>query len=70
MLAVGNDELKTPLGSSINCRNCGERHPVEYGDEILPDGTKQPSKLLAFYKCEDKSYLAGINGMKIQLGGK
>ena len=68
MLAIGNDEIeKAPkLGNFILCSICGKRHKVEYGEEVLPDGTKKPSKLLAFYKCGEKNYLAGINGKDIR----
>jgi hypothetical protein len=62
MLAVGNDELGGPVGEEIVCRICGGRHPVEYGEKVLDDGTKVPSKLLAFFKCGGKAYLCGIDG--------
>ncbi len=67
MFAIGNNELdeKEPLGDFILCDKCGERHIITYGDEVMPDGTKKPSKLLAFYDCGGKSYLAGINGRRI-----
>ena len=68
MFAIGNDELeKAPrLGDFILCKQCGERHKVEYGDKVLEDGTKEPSKSLAFYECGKKLYLAGINGKDIR----
>jgi len=65
MLAIGNDELKKPLGDTVKCKQCGESHNVEYGEEVLKDGTKKPSKFLAFYKCGESSYLCGINGFSI-----
>lgn len=65
MLAIGNEELKEPLGDVVECPQCGQKHTVEYGEEVLKDGTKKPSKLLAFYSCGDKSYLAGINGFAL-----
>ena len=40
----------------------GENHKIEYGEEVLKDGKKVPSKFLAFYECYGKSYLAGIDG--------
>ena len=63
-LAVGNDELENmpKLDKTIKCWMCGKRHKVKYGDEILSDGTKKPSKLLAFFNCGKNAYLAGING--------
>lgn len=67
MFAIGNDELdKLPkLGKTIRCK-CGKRHRVRYGEEVLADGTRKPSKMLAFYKCKGISYLAGINGREIK----
>lgn len=68
MFSIGNNELEnaTPLGDFIICDKCGKRHIIKYGDEILEDGTKKKSKLLAFYTCRGKSYLAGINGKSIK----
>lgn len=68
MLAIGNDELykSQRLQKIIVCGMCGKRHKIIYGDQILHDGTKIPSKLLAFYKCNGKTYLAGINGKDIR----
>ena len=67
MIAIGNEELAAApaLGKTIKCRICGKRHKVEYGNEILPDGTKKPSKALAFYRCGGSCYLAGISGKEI-----
>ena len=65
MLVIGADELKEPLGEEIKCPKCGQIHAVQYSDKVLPDGTKQPSKLLAFYKCGDSFYLCGVNGFAI-----
>lgn len=68
MLAIGNDEIAEapPLGGFILCRMCGKRHRIKYGDEVLRDGTKIPSKLLAFYRCNGKDYLAGIKGKDVR----
>ena len=68
MLTLGNDEIdKAPLlGDSILCSKCGKRHLIKYGDKILKDGTKVSSKLLAYYRCKGKLYLAGINGKDIR----
>uniref|UniRef100_A0A6M3LKK7 Uncharacterized protein n=1 Tax=viral metagenome TaxID=1070528 RepID=A0A6M3LKK7_9ZZZZ len=70
MFAIGNDELEKcgKLGKSIQCKMCGKKHHVRYGEEVLRDGTRKPSKMLAFYKCKGITYLAGINGKAI--GGK
>ena len=67
MLIIGKDELDKaePLGDFILCNKCGNRHIIKYGDEVLPDGTLKPSKSLAFYKCNGKTYLAGIDGKRI-----
>ena len=65
MLAIGADELHEPLSDAVECPQCGQQHSIEYGEEVLKDGTRKPSKLLAFYKCGDKTYLAGINGLAL-----
>jgi hypothetical protein len=67
MLTIGNDELEknAAIGEMIDCPHCGEIHPIQYGNEVMEDGTKKPSKLLAFYKCGDEIYLAGIAGKRI-----
>jgi len=65
MLAIGNDELKGPIGDTIHCKQCGSQHLVQYGDRRLPDGTLEPSRLLAFYTCGDHSYLCGIAGRSL-----
>jgi len=68
MLALGNEEIEAApdLGDFILCTMCGKKHKIRYGDKKLPDGSKKPSKLLAFYCCGDKTYLAGINGKDIR----
>lgn len=69
-IAIGNEEITESLGDFILCDKCGQRHIIEYGDEILEDGTRIPSKLLAFYDCGGKSYLAGINGRDVRKTGE
>ena len=63
-VGFGNDTLdkQPPLkkGDSVNCPNCKKIHPVECGTS---DGKE--SDLLLFYRCGNKSYLAGINGKSI-----
>jgi len=68
MFAIGNNELEKAkkLGDFILCDKCGKRHWIEYGEEILEDGTKIPSKMLAFYKCGATMYLAGVGGKDIR----
>jgi hypothetical protein len=53
------------LGETIVCDDCGEIHTIKYGHEIMSDGTKVPSKLLAFYNCKDRTVLAGIRGHQV-----
>ena len=68
MFAIGNEELEKAqkIGDFVFCKMCGKRHKIEFADEVLPDGTKIPSKALALYRCGGESYLAGINGKKIE----
>ena len=61
-LAVGNDELGGELGKTVKCWICGKRHRVSYGEKVNADGSKEPSKTLAFFKCRGKTYLCGIDG--------
>lgn len=65
MLVIGNGELNDPLGDSVTCPHCGKVHEIQYGEEVMKDGTRKPSKLLAFYKCGEKSFLAGFNGFAL-----
>ena len=66
--AIGREEInRAPkLGKIITCGMCGKRHRIKYGKKILRDGSKEPSTLLAFYKCKGNAYLAGIDGMDIR----
>ncbi len=67
MFSISNDELNKAqsLSDFILCPNCGECHIIQYGDKVLPNGAKEKSNILAFYKCRDKTYLAGFNGKNI-----
>ena len=65
-LAVGNEELGGPLGDTVVCPRCRKTHPVEHGTDAR---TGQPTTLLAFYRCGDRVYLAGINGRRIHRPG-
>lgn len=67
MKSFSNKELKQKpdLGDFILCPHCQNRHLIKYGNKVLSDGTKEPTKLLAFYRCGDKTYLAGIDGKNI-----
>jgi hypothetical protein len=68
-VAFGNDELGDLIGDTIKCPSCGEPHSVEYGERIFKneDGTerREPSKLLAYYKCGTSTYLCAINGRSV-----
>lgn len=65
MFAIGNDELGPPIGETVECPHCGGTHRVEYGEKVLKDGTKEPSRLLGFYRCGGHAYLCAIGGMSI-----
>jgi len=66
MLAVGNDELGAVIGEYAKCPHCGQSKLVEYGKEVLADGTKVPSKMLGFVNCEKESYLVAIDKKEIK----
>lgn len=66
MLAVGPEDLGEKVGKSIKCPHCGEEHPIKYGTQEMPDGTWRETKMLAFYTCGEKSYLAGIDGQLLK----
>lgn len=67
MYTIGTKELndKPLLKKTVICGRCGYYHAVEYATEILKDGTEKPYTALAFYKCEGKTYLAGVGGKEI-----
>ena len=70
-IAIGNDELGEPLQATIRCGKCGQEHPVENSGPSTTyhaDGTKSQgeSGLLQFYRCGDKTYLAGIRGKELR----
>lgn len=63
MLAIGNGELKILLGDTVKCR-CGEEHPIQesrgkdsHGNDI--------DTVMQWYRCGDKSYMAGLNGLAL-----
>jgi len=68
MLAIGNDELaEAPdMPDTFICPRCGLTHTVKYGEHVHEDGTRTPSKLLGFYKCQGEDYLCSINGKDIR----
>lgn len=67
MLAIGNNELGEKLGDTIICPKCGEEHPIEFGKKQLLDDTWIETKILSFYFCGGKPYLAGIDGQRVRL---
>lgn len=61
-VAVGANELTQSLGGFIVCPSCGENHEIKCSSE--DPANKGKSVKLQFYKCGDKTFLAGINGKK------
>lgn len=74
-VAIGPDELGAPIrkGDIIEHRHPNgewEAAEIQYGKKVLPDGTREDSGLLAFYKLKDGiSYLAGVDGQLIRRDG-
>jgi len=64
MLTIGNDELDAlpRIGDTVQCWKCGKLHPVRYGERILPDGTREPSRVLGYFTCRGKAYLCSVAG--------
>lgn len=65
--AIGNSELGGWFEKSVRCPNCGEAHTLEFGTKrtMRTDGTWSDPvtcKSTAFYRCGDKTYMAGIGG--------
>ena len=63
-IAIGNGELddNPNVGKTVVCSKCHKEHRVQYGEEVLKDGTKIPSRFLAFAKCGKTTYLVGVDG--------
>ena len=68
MFAISNEELneKPILRKMVICKMCGKRHRIIYGKQTLRDGTEELSTTLAFYKCNNELFLAGIDGRDIR----
>ena len=69
-ITVGAEELGEHV-EEILCPHCGNIHPIQYGTskKLLPDGTlsePKPCRLLGYYMCEGKAYLATLNGRLIK----
>lgn len=64
-IAIGNNELGDEIGESVTCPRCSGEHPVLYGERVLPDGSREPSRTLGFYRCGDKSYLCAVEGRSV-----
>lgn len=60
-IAIGNGELdaKPKAGKTTPCRTCKKKHKIIFGKDSK---TGLVSKLLGFYKCGDKTFLASIDG--------
>jgi len=67
-IAVGHGELDNnpDIPEEYNCPRCNHKHPVQYGENVEKDGTKTPSKMLAYVKCKKGVYLVGINGKMLK----
>jgi len=59
-ITIVNGELDNnkDIEETHHCKRCGEDHIVEYGT----DSNGKEVKLLAFVKCGDVVYLAGMGG--------
>lgn len=67
MFAIGYNELEqlNPVKAKAKCPRCGKKHEVKYGEKVLPDGTKEPSKLLGYVKCGKDIYLVAVAGKEL-----
>ena len=73
-IGYGLDQLDNALdaadGDEILCPKCGGGHLLGAADATGEDGEKKTEGFhLLFYKCNEKSYLGGING-KLTMGIK
>lgn len=64
VLAISYDEISAmkPLGKTIKCWVCGQRHKVRLGQIRNAQGEWEESSKLAFFKCGKQVYLCGIDG--------
>lgn len=65
MFVIGNEELKgkpaLKEGMGIECPHCHGLHTVECGK----DGNGKKTSLILYYKCGEKTFLAGIDGKSL-----
>ena len=66
-IAIGaNEWAQAPkLAAIIKCPRCGDLHKIESAEKINDDGTRSPSDLMQFYRCQGSSYFAGIRGRAV-----
>ena len=64
MFAIGNNELEQSnnIKVSIKCSRCNKKHKVTYGERIMPDGSREISKILGFVKCGKATYIVSVDG--------
>ena len=65
MLAIGNDQLGEII-EECKCRACGETHKIKYGKSKNDAGEWEETKMLGFYSCGGKTYLASIDRREIK----
>lgn len=58
-VAIGNEQLGSQLPPFIVCPHCHQEHEITCSSS---EPSNQGNRItLQFYKCEGKTYLAGIN---------
>lgn len=67
VIAIGDNELAGLFEKAVRCPNCGDAHRLEFATSrtLRGDGTwTAPAvcKSTAFYRCGDKTYMAGVGG--------
>ena len=62
-VAIGNDQLGDNLPPTITCSHCRQQHLIQCSSEDTANAGN--SVTLQFYKCGEKTYLAGINRQEI-----
>lgn len=70
MVAIGNKELAElpySIREEATCPKCWKQHKIQYGEEIMPDGSKIQSTTLGYVKCNGKSYLVSIQNKLLRI---